>query len=257
MDDICQCSLRQAVEYLAFGWYPKTEDKEILEGTNREQYFSESSQEKLFSIRQSALRLKQYLINGQLSFYAVIDEDKTDIAKLEKGLKDGNITQEEYTDALKVELPSSIMFVMHCIERDFSKSLIEKQPYWDDFFEVYICHDIDYYKNPYHYQKDSEYDLFYIKTHNGHDIRYLDIYFNFENLKNIAKHEIDESPTNEDYDKKVLQIANKLKNEKGMTNNKAAKIIRKQLDVQDSRYPSLSQIRNLIEEIIPTRKRQP
>lgn len=57
-------------------------------------------------------------------------------------------------------------------------------------------------------------------------------------------------------DAKVRNLAHQLKKEKtNITNNKAADIILKKLNIKSGQYPSKSQVINLISEIIPKRTR--
>lgn len=263
IDDKFSCNIRQALEYLAFGWEPMTREDEILNGRNRKLFFEKNYTKNEFLIEQAALKLKNYIKDKNLVFNAVVDKDDTNINTSKKVVRisEGKISQVKYIDALRIAKPSDIMLVKHSIEGDYSKSIVNKQPCWDDTFDIFFCKDLSYYSDPYGYYGESEYDLFYIKTHDGRDIRYIDVCFCFEDLKDITevKTEKNTQYKNKEYlNDKIIKKAKFLKkNNPDITNNKAATTIRNELfdedDIKEGQYPSLQKIRNIILKIIPTK----
>ena len=183
---------RQAIEFIAFQWEPYTsEDEEILAGRNRKLFFSDDLENKSFLIKQAGLKLGQYIKQGCLIFDAVIDEDKVNPVELEKSLKNGKISYTDYMGAFTRPLPSNVMLIRHCVENNYSKETIAKKSDWPENFDFIFCKDVLYYKDPYENRylehPESEYDLFYIKTNNGYDIRYLDLAFDFQSLRGACE----------------------------------------------------------------------
>lgn len=251
------CSMRQAIEYIAFDWEPETEEGEILNGRNRKLHFNNGN-DNLFLIKQAAAKLKQYILQELLDFEAFIYNGE-DASKCQEALNLGKISQVEYIELMQSVRNSDYIFVSQGIG-NITKELISKQAYWDKVFQLVICEDLSYYIDPYNYSKDSEYDLFYIKTHCEHDIRYLNIFFNFDDLKNM--NQVASTYTNNkiERNKYIDRRANELKAQyPKISNNGAAVIIHNELSEKRGMlkgdYPSLQTIRNYIKGIIPPEKK--
>ncbi len=212
----------------------------------------------MFLIKQAAAKLKQYILQELLDFEAFIYNGE-DASKCQEALNLGKISQVEYIELMQSVRNSDYIFVSQGIG-NITKELISKQAYWDKVFQLVICEDLSYYIDPYNYSKESEYDMFYIKTHCEHDIRYLDIFFNFDDLKNMNSVSSSKVIEHHKINELITQMARELKAKNpNITNNGAATQIRKWLIgnnyMKEGYYPSPQQARNVVASIIPPEKR--
>jgi hypothetical protein len=259
-------SARQLIEYVAFGWEPfESEKEEILSGRNRKLELQKIN-DVIFLLKNAVSKIEAYILDSKSNFiiYAYEEDDYINIPELEKKLKNKEISRDEYLQYFQYRNLSEVAIENKFFSDEYPvKKQIRYQDYWDDFFDFIYCDDVELYFDPYHYYKNKEIDLFYIKTRNGFDIRYYDLEFEFEDIDEIVRKNKLEDLSNNGIitDKRVKrervrELAKEIKKETpDITNNACANLIKKKLNEKDGVYPSIGTIINLISDIAPQDKR--
>ena len=228
--NMSRINIRQAIEMLAFNWPTFNDyDEEILAGINRKKILE--NPEALFKIKRAKIRLEKSINDGNVSCYGYEDSYRY-------------IHDPDNPDTSKAYPEYVMLYIDKKVKRH--KIYVKKS----HILRLHAAEDVEYYADPEHSNK-SEYDLFLIDNPKI-ETRYLDVEIEKEDIEKLLNQPTSETQClKKEINERAIAMAKKLKQDNpNITNNRAACLIRKELQVKDSQYPSLSTLRTVIGNIV-------